>query len=243
MAKIELRNANIYLRDGLSGTAAIDSTAPVAGATTLTYKEGDVNTATPALVPTGARFTIAGETAADTIHTVTASDATTMTFTPALGAGTYAADGVITIMSRQIEIKVGDGNITWTESKNYDYELDRGDLDTVKEGDEAPVQVNLAFIYDFVRTGTSENVTPSDALKGVGGASDWVTSSADTCEPYAVDLVIEHVPPCTALGIETEIVTFPDFRHDSLQYDLQAAAISVTGRANCTEPTVERQAA
>ncbi|MGN6136079.1 MAG: hypothetical protein ACTHOU_16450, partial [Aureliella sp.] len=198
MAKIELRNANIYLRDGLSGTAAIDATAPTASATTITYKASAVNTATPATIPVGARFTVASETT-EQVHTVSAATATEITFTPALGAGAYAADDVITIMSRQVEIKVGDGNISWTESKNYEYELDRGDLDTVKEGDEAPVQVTLAFIYDFVRTGTSESITPSDALKGIGGAAAWVTSSADTCEPYAVDLDIEHIPPCSAL--------------------------------------------
>ena len=108
MAKIELRNANIYLRDGLSGTAAIDATAPVAGATTLTYKSGAVNTATPSAVPVGARFIVASETT-ELVHTVTAATATGLTFTPALGAGTYAVDDVITIMSRQVEIKVGDG--------------------------------------------------------------------------------------------------------------------------------------
>ena len=29
-----------------------------------------------------------------------------------------------------------DGNVTYTEHKEYEYLLDRGDLDTVREGDE-----------------------------------------------------------------------------------------------------------
>lgn len=243
MAKIELRHATIYIRDGLSGTAAIDATAPIAGATSITYKTANVNTNTPALIPIGARVTVAGETATGTIHTVTASDTTTITISPALGAGTYAADGVITVMSRQVEVKVGDGNLTYTEGKNYTYELDRGTLDTVKEGDDVPLSVSLAFIYEFVKTGTSEDITPVDALKGIGGAASWVTSSSDACEPYAVDLVIEYVPACSGASVESEITTFPDFRYDSLQFDLNAAQISVTGRCNTTEADIARQAA
>lgn len=339
MSRIELRHATIRMKDGFTGTGAVNDTSISGGNTTLGVDTlaGLPNGRTT--VPVGARFTIAG--VADTIFTVTARtdnevqqvvvDATsgnftltysgqttaniaydasandvqtalialsnigptdvsvtsptastwlveftgtlagtnvaemtaadvdlagggdtvtvstlnqggttnTLTFTPALDGGDLPANNdAITFLPIQIDITIGEGNLTYTETKNYDYLLDRGDLDTVREGDAAPVEVNLEFIYEFVRTGTGEAVTPVDALKGIGGASDWTSSSADLCEPYAVDLEIEYVPPCGTS--ETETTVFPDFRHDSLEFDLSAATIAVTGRANVTQPTITR---
>ena len=148
-------------------------------------------------------------------------------------------DAVITFLPQQIDVKVGNGNLTYTETKNYNYELDRGNLDTVREGDEAPLEVSLEFVYEFVRTGTSEAITPVDAIKGIGGASEWVSSSADLCEPYCVDLVVFHDPPCGTA--ENETTTFPEFRRDSLEFDLSAATISCKGKCNVSEADIERE--
>ena len=128
-------------------------------------------------VPVGARFTIAGETAA-TVHVVTARtqdgtnvDTTTdITFCPALGAGTYAMDAAITFLPQQLEVKIGEGNITYTEKSDYTYLLDRDNLDTVKEGKDVPLDVKWDSVYEFITTGTSEEITPMDALKGIGAA-------------------------------------------------------------------------
>lgn len=240
MAKIELRDCTIKIRDGLAGTAKAAASA-LAAATTLTVDTVAVNTQTPTVIPVGARFTVAGETGSP-VHVVTTSTGTPTTsidFTPALAAN-VSDETDITILPREIEVKVGDGNLTYTEAKEYTYELDRGDLDTVREGDAQPLAVNLQFVYEFVRTGTNNIITPVDALKGVGGAASWVSSSADACEPYAVDLIIEHEPECRGVGVQNEITTFPDFRHDQLQFDLSAASIAVTGRCNVTEATIQR---
>lgn len=162
-----------------------------------------------------------------------------LTFTPALDGGDLPADtNVITFLPIQIEVKIGEGNLTYTENKEYEYLTDRGNLDTVREGNQVPMDVVMDFVYEFVRTGTSELVTPVDALKGIGGAADWTSSSSDPCEPYSVDIVILHDPPCGTA--ENETTTFPEFRHDSLEFDLSAATISATGRCNATEPEIER---
>jgi hypothetical protein len=240
MAKIELRDATIYFRDGLAGTGAANEV--------LTGGEFDIDVDTLVLnttvtddVPVGARFTFAS--VPGTVHTVDgvtgSAPVTNMSFTPAAPA--VANDEVITFQAQEIEVKIGDGNLTYTEAKNYNYELDRGVLDTVREGDDIPVSLALAFVYEFVRTGTGETITPSDAIKGIGGAAGWVSTSADKCEPYAVDMVVEHVTNCSgAANPEAEHTTFPDTRYDQLAYDLGAASISVTARAFATEATVER---
>jgi len=246
MARIELRDATVRFKDGLSGTCQINepSTAPVATDTEFDVDTIVLNTADADLIPVGARFTLTGETT-PVPHTVTArtptstSPTTNIVFTPALGAGTYLDEDVVTFAPQQIEIKVGDGNITYTENRTYEYMLDRGDLDTVREGDQVPLDVRLECTYEHITTGTSETVSPVDALKGIGGAAEWVTSSSDPCEPYAIDIEVEHDPPCGV--IQTEITLFPDFRADSKEVNFKDATISLTGKCNVIEPNVERE--
>ena len=62
MARIELKYCTIRLQDGLKGTAVGPTTAPVAGATSLTVTSVALNSLNPGTVPVGARFRIAGET-------------------------------------------------------------------------------------------------------------------------------------------------------------------------------------
>jgi hypothetical protein len=246
MARIELRDAIIRIKDGLSGTGLINepSTAPVTTDTEFDIDGLSLNTAVTDQVPVGARFTVAGETDPTAEHTVTARTPTTgtttnITFTPALGAGTYVDGGTVTFLPQQIEVKVGDGNLTWTINKEYEYLLDRGNLDTVREGDQQPLDVTLDSVYEQITTGTSETITPYDAMNGVGGAAEWVSSSSDACEPYAVDIEVEHSQPCGTA--QDEITLLPDFRYDTLEVDIDAATLSFTGRCNTVSPTVTRQ--
>jgi hypothetical protein len=245
MARIELRDCTIRFKDGLSGTGALTDSPPVSTDTDLDIDTLVLNTADTDLVPVGARFTVAGETASDTVHTVTArtpestSPTTNIVFTPALGAGTYLENGVVTFMPQQIEIKIGDGNITYTEHRAYEYMLDRGDLDTVREGNEVPLDVKLECTYEHITTGTSEVITPMDALKGVGGAAEWVSSSSDQCEPYAIDMEVEHLPPCGV--VQKEITLFPDFRAETKEVNFKDATIALTGKCNVVEPTITRE--
>ncbi len=248
MARIELKHCVVRIKDGLSGSGAINepTTAPVETDTSFDIDTVVLNTDDTDLIPVGARFTIAGETDATQVHIVTVrtptetSPTVTIDFTPALGAGTYVDGGVVTFINQQIEIKIGDGNITYTENTNYEYETDRGSLDTVKEGEEAPMDVNVDFVYEYITTGTGEAITPMDAIKRQGGASEWVNASADPCEPFCVDLEVEYTPPCG--GAEKEITIFPDFRPDTKEVDFGEAAVSVTGRCNALEPIISRVA-
>jgi hypothetical protein len=164
-----------------------------------------------------------------------------LTFTPAMASGNLPTnDDVITYLPQELEIKIGDGNLTYTEANEYEYDLDRGVLDSVRAGDQVPLDLNLDFVYEYITTGTAETISPMDALKGIGGASGWVSSSSDGCEPYAVDVEVVHTPLCTTQEIETTL--FPDFRSESREPDLGEAAVSVSGRCNAVQPTVTRSA-
>jgi len=204
MARIELKNAPLYIRDGLSGTGAINepSTIPVATDTEFDIDTLVLNTTVTTLVPIGSLFVVAGETDSTQTHTVTArtpsgsGPTTNIVFSPALGPGTYTDSNVVTFQPHLLFIKIGEGNVTFTEAKERIYDLDRGLLDTVRDGDEQPLELSLEFTYVFVTQESGKVVTPVDSLKQLGDASEWVSSSSDQCEPYAVDIELRHCLPC-----------------------------------------------
>lgn len=246
MARIQLRDTKIYLQDGLSGTAAVDDASGLVDTdTTATIDTVALNTSDTDLVPIGARFTVAGGDG--TVYTVTertpssAGPTTAITFTPAIdSSNTLADDGVITFLPQQLEIKIGEGDMSWSETREMIYDLDRDRLDTVREGQDQPLEVDLNFTFEYVTTQSGKPITPTDALKKIGEASEWVSSSADLCEPYAVDLYVVHCIPCGTDHSQDFLLS--DFRWESLDYSIQDAAIAVTGRCNVTEITTTRAA-
>ena len=244
MARIEMRNVTIYIQDGLSGSAVMTNNASQ-NETSFNVGTVNLNTTNTASVPVGARFYVAGETT-NTVHTVTArgpssGNTNNITFTPALGAGTYNSANsanAVTFLPQRVSVKIGEGNLTWTEAKEYEYLVDRGTLDTVKQGDDQPVEMSLEFVYEYIKTQSGQDITPVDAIKRSGEAAEWVSSSSDLCEPYAVDIRALHCVPC---GTDyDEDIIFTDFRYESLDFDMGEATISVSGRCNVTEPTITR---
>lgn len=142
----------------------------------------------------------------------------------------------------ELEIKIGTGNMTFVERVNRNYELDKGLLDTVRNGDEVPVDVTLAFSWEWLKADTGLPPTPVDVLKRRGEAAAWVSSSADPCEPYCIDIEVYVDPECED-GSKAEVILLPDFRYEELNYDIQAGQISVTGKCNVTDATITRIAA
>jgi hypothetical protein len=140
--------------------------------------------------------------------------------------------------SNTLEVVIGEGNLVYTEKQNRTYYKDRGNLDTVRNGDEEPVEVKLDFTWEFLKG--DGDTTIEDALKQRGGAAAWATTSADACEPYAIDIEIKYNPPCAS--IKNEVYLLSDFRWEQLDHDMRAGSVSVTGKCNITEATVTRTA-
>lgn len=151
----------------------------------------------------------------------------------------YLKDGT-TPTANQVEIKVGEGTLTYTESREMEYTLNRGLLDTVREGDEVPMDVSFDLIWEELRSTTSSSVTVEDALKFTGGAASWVSTSADACEPKALDIELHHDPACTTQQLE--VITLSDFRWESIDHDVADGTLSVTGRCNAKVATIVRSA-
>jgi hypothetical protein len=203
---------------------------------TITFK-GSLNTVVTTVVETAVSLTD-GTLAQTNIQTGGAT--WNIVFTPAITTadGVPADDAVITFGGRALEVKVGDGNLTFTENKEYNYDLDRGQLDTVREGNQVPMDVTFDFVWEFLTAIDGGTPTVRDALKQTGEASDWVSSSSDQCEPYCVDIEIEHAAPCA--DTEDEIIILPMFRHDKLNQDISKAQVNATGRCNSTEALITR---
>jgi hypothetical protein len=239
MAQLDIKNCNVYLRDGYSGASNVAATKVnngagyAIGATTIA-----VDGATGAVV-TGDYFTVGGRTTRYhiTSHSETLGATTSITFTPGLVTAAVDDDDV-DIAPRQLQIRIGEGNISWTEKKMRTYVKDRGILDTVRNGDQDPIEVKLDATWVFLKASTGQTPTIHDVLKQRGEASTWTTSSSDPCEPYCVDIVVEYTPPCSTE--EMEIYTIRDFRYEELGSDLKAGQLSVSGKANVNEVDVTR---
>lgn len=135
-----------------------------------------------------------------------------------------------------VTLKLGEGTLQYTEKRNLEYKKDRGILDTVREGDQEPVDVKFDFNWVFLKG--DADTTIEDAIKRRGGAAAWVSTDPDACAPYAVDIVIVYTPPCAAIKKET--ITLSDFRWEQLDHDPKAGTISCTGKCNITQATPVR---
>lgn len=137
-------------------------------------------------------------------------------------------DATITIKdggSSTVTLKVGEGNLTWTEKRTIEYIRDRGVIDTVREGDDEPVDVSFDIMWETLDSSTSGFTSPFGIIKG---DSDY-TSTGTACEPYACDIEISIVK--AECGV-SETITLADFRYEELSYDLRGGSISCSGKCN-----------
>lgn len=143
--------------------------------------------------------------------------------------------------ANELEVKIGEGNLTWTEKVDRTYTLDRGRLDDVRDADEAPMDVKFDFMWEELKGSSASGEPPSieDVLKRIGNAADWTSTDDDTCRPFAVDIVLVNVPTPSGCG-DTETITLPDFRYEQLDHDLRGATVACSGRCNATQPTIVR---
>lgn len=203
-----------------------------------------VDTGAGAVIAVGdvVTFTNADPNQQDTTeYTVTAKiDATfttSITFTPGLVVAVQD-NAVVDVLPHDLEVRLGDGNFSFTEKKAREYKKNRGKLDSVRNGDEDPLEVKLDFAWIFIKSSTGEDLTVEDVLKQQGQASTWVTAGVDPCEPYCVTMRIKYVPPCS--NFKDEIIDLAEFRYEELQHDTKTAMIACTGKCNLTAPTVTR---
>ncbi len=181
-----------------------------------------------------------GVTVVETTPGVSATSTARIAITPVLVAATTAG-GSVTFGGRRLAIKIGEGNINFSETVTREYILNRGNIDTVRDGDDVPMDVSFDFVWEFLAAvGGSAVPTIKEVLNQTGEASTWLTTSSDACEPYCIDIEIYYDPGCG--GDNTEETVLPYFRHEKLDHNLDDSQISCTGKCNATVATVTRGA-
>lgn len=166
----------------------------------------------------------------------------------------YITDG--TPSAQFVEVIIGDGNVSWTENRTIEYAKNRGKLSSAdggvaREGDDNPVSVSFDIRWDEF-TSDDSSVTPVEAIQNVGQAitDTWLSVDSDNCTPYAVNLeLIRDLGVCfVSAGGGTgtdryEKYLFTSFRWESMDYDVDAGTMAVSGTCQVTTVTATRVAA
>ncbi len=192
------------------------------------------------VIPVGARLAVGTDDKYSVVSTVESGGNTVnIVVTPVLTA-LIADNAVITAYGVFLRIKVGDGTCTFAEKKPREYKLDRGLIDSVRNGDQVPMDVNIGLQYVALTASAGDPPTPEDALKQRGAAAGWVNAdTSDPCAPFAINIRLDHKPPgCTAFQVERVIL--PSFRYEELNHDPKAGTIACTGKCNAVEAIVSR---
>lgn len=144
--------------------------------------------------------------------------------------------------SNEFTVKFGDGNFQYSEKRPRKYIKERGRITTgtVRDDDEEPVEIEVEGLWTEMRAASGGPVTLEEALKKVGAASSWASTSEDTCEPYCVDLEFEYGAECT--GTLGHRLTFDQFRYESLDYDAKGNTFKLSGKCKIVSPTIIRTA-
>lgn len=154
-------------------------------------------------------------------------------------ASVYFVDGATgTGKPNKLSLRVGDGNVEFDETTVIEYVKDRGVLYDVRQGDEEPMDVTLDIIWEHLKAGSGESVTPEDFLKFRNGAVAYVSSDSNKCRPKAVDIWIIYDPSCSTEQIEK--IELPDFRKEKINHNSKQGMLKVTGKCNATEATITR---
>lgn len=241
MAQIDLRHADIYVKDGYTATGAVNQStpAPANGDTTLTV-DGFSKA-----IPAGNTFTVVGSTATYTVvSTVGGSTPTQITFTPALATadGIPVDNAIITVGPNVLKAKIGEGNLTFNAKRAMTYVREKRSIVNgfVMTGDDEPMEVKLDLVWQFLSSDSGETPTFEEALNQIGNAASWVTSGADPCEPYCVNIEIVYTPPCT--GTKAEVIVLEEYRWEQLDHDLKAGTMSTSGKCKMLLPSTSRVA-
>jgi len=227
LGEIDMKNSRLYIRDGKAkqmGVASSVASLVEAGDDEITFDAGTVaaeGLETGMWVADGAlmrpRYFIK-EVTGETIKLHRGVEADILA-----DVRLYVSDW------NQLEIEIGEGDFTFSAKTPREYKLSRGRLSRVKNADEEPMDVNIDAIWDKLSSNSGDPPTVVEALTRTGEAVAWVSAGGE-CQPYSVDIVLDHQPDCANLDLPNELTIFPDFRTTNLDGALGDGSLSLPGQ-------------
>lgn len=264
MAQIDIKECEFRVFDGTKGTLTIDCTnvdsdidftakSKHIGSDKISIEYIDPATASASLSINvdGRKITVNLATSTASAITSTAADIKAAieadTDANALvsmeletsGTGVVEAKTEATLDGQQsISIKIGEGNLTYSEHRNVEFTRDRGVLDTVREADEEPLDLSIDATWEWIKGLSGGTPTLEDILKQRGEASTWLSTADDDCQPYCVDIELWNAPGCGS--IEDELIMFEEYYYETVDHDLREGTLATSGRCNRKEATPRR---
>lgn len=142
--------------------------------------------------------------------------------------------------SNYIDVSIGEGTLNFIVKREIEVVKNRGRLDTIRENEEIPLEVELSFIWEFLLGAAGDPPTVEDVLYNRGEAASWTTVSSDGLAPYCINISIRYLPACEE--IQNEIITFRQFHFQELNHDLKNAAVALKGLCNVKASELTRPA-
>ena len=265
MAQIDIKECTIKAFDGTLGTLTVESVPADSdldftavskhiGSDRISVILADPGSASATLgiVVDGRKITVNLATDATSVITSTAA------LVKAAIEGEAAANALVTVAletagtglveaavedwlagQNSISIKIGEGNLPFSEHMNRVFTRDRGILDTVKNDEDEPLDFSMDATWEWLASvGGGSAPTFEDCVKHRNDASTWLTTADDTCQPYCIDIELHNAPGCSA--VEDEIHMFEEYYYETADHDLNDGTISTAGRCNRTEANVRR---
>jgi len=150
-----------------------------------------------------------------------------------------------------VTVQLGDGTLDYTEKRTIDVVKRRGELDTVREGDEDPVEVSFQFVWETLAAShEGDPPTIEDVLKRRGPAAGWASAGTDPEAPFCVNVAVVYTPrsgpgcdpfgtdPVNGKPFKTQTVWLEEFHYTELAHSLTDAAVDCKGVCNRVAATV-----
>lgn len=130
-----------------------------------------------------------------------------------------------------IAVEIGEGNLTYSEKRPLEYVTNGNSISEVREGDEEALDLKMDFTWKRVAGSFAALINKID-----NRLEDQVSSDAVECRPYAVDVTLRYPDACIVPS--SKDINFDDFRYETLDYDVKAGTISVSGKCNISSPLI-----
>jgi len=237
--EIDMKNTTLYIRDGKNAQAMAGQEVDgiqAAGQNEIDFVVGGVAAAGLAV-----GMWLAPDTTVRPRYFITKIATDTVTLHKNLEAA--IPDTTLLYVSdwNELEIEIGEGNMTWSLKLPRDYKKSKGRLSHVKDGDEEPMDVSVDALWDYLQANTGGTPTIYEALLRKGEAATWISAGGE-CQPYSVDIVLLNVPDCATLATPNELIIFPDFRPENLDGDLGGGTLALPGKSFSLTPITARYA-